>query len=118
METLLLRKKINKNNPSNYAWLVYKHNHDNLISCNELGMKISVARMGIHRFLADEWNDKEIRWNVSNYPALKICQLKAEIWERFVMIIASKQYTNTDVIKLEFYLIDKNGNKITKSPLL
>jgi hypothetical protein len=104
--------------PSNYEWLVYKHNHDDIISCDELGMKISVARMGIHRFLADEWNDKEIRWNVSNYPALKICRLRAEIWEKFVRIIAAQPSVLTDIGRLEFYLIDKNGEKITKNPLL
>ena len=118
MEIFLIRNKLKRKKPSDYAWLVYKHNHDDVISCNDLGNKISVARMGIHRFLADEWNDKEIRWNVSNYTALKICRLRAEIWERFVMIIAAQPSALTDIGRLEFYLIDKNGNKITKSPLI
>jgi hypothetical protein len=106
--------------PSNYEWLVYKHNHDDVISCDELGREISVARMGIHRFSTDEWNDKEIKWNVSSYSVLTICRLRVLIWERFVRIIAAKpyMYINIDVIRLEFYLIDENGEKITKSPLL
>lgn len=113
----LKKKKLKQNNNLNYGWLVYKNNYSDVISCNELAYSISVSKIGINS-LAYDFNYNEIKWNVSGLSLINIMRFKFKIHEIFIGAILSRPCKNTDVIKLEFYFIDKNGEKITKSPLI
>lgn len=120
---MLTLKKINDRNRStkcNYHFLVYEHNHDDIMNCDYLGTKLSRTR----NLVPDSWDNKEIKWNVSDYPALKISRFRFELWDRIVMTLAAEASSFTHAhrmetpIKIKFYLIDKEGNKITKHPIL
>lgn len=118
---MLTLKKINtrnQNSKCNYEFLVYKHVHSDIMDGDYLGEKLSRSR----NIIPDSWNYEEIKWNVSNYPALKIMRLRSECWERIAMILAAEAshatYRMTTALEVKFYLIDKEGNKITKHPIL
>jgi hypothetical protein len=118
---MLTLKKINDKNKSskcNYEFLVYEHSHSDIMDCDYLGEKLSRAR----NIVPDSWDNKEIKWNVSNSPALKINGLRFNCWEKIVMILAAEassiDYRMATAIEVKFYLIDKEGKKITKHPIL
>jgi len=118
---MLTLKKIKERNQSkkcNYKHLVYEHNHGEIIDCDDLGQKLSCGT----NVIPDEWNNEEIKWVVRNDTALKIMGLRFKAWEKIMMILASEasfvNYKNNDAFKIKFYLIDNDGNKITKHPIL
>lgn len=118
---MLTLKKIsnhNKSNKCNYEFLVYEHKHGDVMDCDDLGEKLSRAR----NIIPDSWNHEEIKWNVCDYPALKIMELRFACWEKIMMILAYEatfiNYKKSEAFKIKFYLIDKDGNRIDKHPIL
>jgi len=118
---LTLKKIIENNNEPikyNFDWLVYEHNHDDIVDCKTLGHEFYGDKYGC----PDSYDEKEIKWKISGYRYLEIIRLKYTVSQKITTILASEatfmNLKKNYVLKVCFHFIDKEGNRIDKHLIL
>jgi hypothetical protein len=117
---LVVKKIIERNNEPikyNFDWLVYEHNHDDIVDCKYIGHEFSF----FEKLNSHSYDEKEIKWSLKGLGYIEIIELRYRILEKIMGILApeaSAKFKKNYALQVRFHFIDKEGNRIDKHLIL
>lgn len=119
---LTLKKIIERNNEPikyNFDWLVYEHQHNDIVDCKSLAHEVFFGDKFCH---TDSYDENEIRWKISDMVWMDIIRMRYTVSKMILEVLAGEttfhDRRKKDGLRLKFYFIDKEGNRIDRHLIL
>lgn len=122
---MLTLKKIQERNNEpikyNFDWLVYEHKHHDIVDCKALGHEVFFS-FGDKIYHTNLYDENEIKWKISGMTWLDVIRLRYTVSKMILEVLAGEttfhDHRKKDALRLKFYFIDKEGNRIDRHLIL